>query len=1016
MFFMESKDRYTRVTGAASLLKALGYRAERLTPDRLRQLPERSTLVIGAFATADARVRLALWRQRRHLAALLKGGGRVIMLTQSSGDEGRLRWLPAGLVAVRGNLDFRRPQRLVGAGGWLRGLSPQDWGAWEIKPPGWSQASGYMTVTEAFKELRGFQVLLAKAGDGAFPALAVASVGRGWLVLCALAPDKVFAHGSSDLMKQQASRLMSRLLRTTPRGRFRPSAAFVSRPQPRRGLVYLDGNRNGRLDPGESGLAGVRLNFGTESVVTDRAGRFVITVDPDRIGVVSVHLPADKRATTPFYIRTSDPAPLEFGLAPRRGGVPSRYSIVQLTDSHIAGWRPEKDKRRLLALAEQITRMQPRPAFVIHTGDVTTSCRQSEFQIYRHFPRALRMPVFHLMGNHDISKGPDRFESYRHHLGPENYSFDFGPHRFVAGYQRYRPHPLQRWIAQQIARSDRPVVLLVHHFPTRKFLEQVKHPRLFAIISGDWHSSKVSRVDGRVWVINSPTPLMGGLDNSPKALRLITLGGDTVRTELRYTGVERLLKIVAPQPGGDSQSGLWVNALDATVGVASLRYELRRPDGRLITAGALRQRNRWSFHASLPPLRGALTISVEATGADGSRWQIRRALVLGDVAPKVRLGKPSTMFRRGPQRNGISPTAILPSLRLRWVAAMPGEITLQTPLLSKDGTLYVATDDRHSATRRDASLSAIDATSGKLLWRQATGEPVLHAPLLHRGRLISVGIDGTVLARHPKSGRVLWRTGISAHSPSIYQSYWVGVSPLALGSQLWITHPPAPLLLDVATGRVLHALPKLGREAFTTFTSPSSGLGLIFSGSLHNGLRALTLSSHPRTRWESRRFRLSATPVFDQGKVYALGHRHLRVFQATSGRELLSVRIPGSYNLATPVVENGRVYLATGKGVLLALDATTGKQLWATPTGKALLDLIPYRFDEPGIVSSPTISGNVIYVGANDGLLYAVDKRNGKVLWRADLGSPVTASPVLSGNTLFIGAYDGKVYAFTSAQ
>ena len=80
------------------------------------------------------------------------------------------------------------------------------------------------------------------------------------------------------------------------------------------------------------------------------------------------------------------------------------------------------------------------------------------------------------------------------------------------------------------------------------------------------------------------------------------------------------------------------------------------------------------------------------------------------------------------------------------------------------------------------------------------------------------------------------------------------------------------------------------------------------------------------------------------------------------------------------------------------------------------MDLTHYLRGGSAVLSSPAISGDLIYVGANDGMLHALDRESGHSRWDFDFGVPVASSPAVSGNTVYVCALDGNVYAFTQSQ
>ncbi|WP_158538685.1 outer membrane protein assembly factor BamB family protein [Chitinophaga skermanii] len=63
------------------------------------------------------------------------------------------------------------------------------------------------------------------------------------------------------------------------------------------------------------------------------------------------------------------------------------------------------------------------------------------------------------------------------------------------------------------------------------------------------------------------------------------------------------------------------------------------------------------------------------------------------------------------------------------------------------------------------------------------------------------------------------------------------------------------------------------------------------------------------------------------------------------------------------------------------------------------------------IRTTPFIIGETIYVGGNDGILYALDKNNGHVRWQKNLQAPIKSDIVGEGKTLYIYTTKGTVYA-----
>lgn len=93
---------------------------------------------------------------------------------------------------------------------------------------------------------------------------------------------------------------------------------------------------------------------------------------------------------------------------------------------------------------------------------------------------------------------------------------------------------------------------------------------------------------------------------------------------------------------------------------------------------------------------------------------------------------------------------------------------------------------------------------------------------------------------------------------------------------------------------------------------------------------------------------------------------------------------------ATPTVENGVVYTLSRKGDVFALDARDGKVIWSRNIVKED-DVRPPGFG--GLAGSPLILGEQLILNGSPGGM-ALDPKTGKTLWKSGDGPGGHASPV----------------------
>ena len=98
--------------------------------------------------------------------------------------------------------------------------------------------------------------------------------------------------------------------------------------------------------------------------------------------------------------------------------------------------------------------------------------------------------------------------------------------------------------------------------------------------------------------------------------------------------------------------------------------------------------------------------------------------------------------------------------------------------------------------------------------------------------------------------------------------------------------------------------------------------------------------------------------------------------------------VPG-WAMNAPTVSDGMVYIGADDRNVYALDAANGAPVWTFETGD--------------VVRSPAVvSDGVVYVGSNDNILYALDAAGGDLLWKHDTGSPVQYSPLTDVGTVYV--------------
>lgn len=158
-----------------------------------------------------------------------------------------------------------------------------------------------------------------------------------------------------------------------------------------------------------------------------------------------------------------------------------------------------------------------------------------------------------------------------------------------------------------------------------------------------------------------------------------------------------------------------------------------------------------------------------------------------------------------------------------------------------------------------------------------------------------------------------------------------------------------------------------------------------------------------------KRHRISADPIVAAGRVFTLDSRATVTATALSGGTAWTTDITPAGENANSVsgggiaYEDGRIYVTTGFGQLVAMDAATGAVLWRQRVDVA-------------IGGGPAVQNGVVYAVARNNVGWAVRASDGKVLWQTT-GSPSSSGimgvsvPAVQGNTVIFPFSSGQLLA-----
>lgn len=160
---------------------------------------------------------------------------------------------------------------------------------------------------------------------------------------------------------------------------------------------------------------------------------------------------------------------------------------------------------------------------------------------------------------------------------------------------------------------------------------------------------------------------------------------------------------------------------------------------------------------------------------------------------------------------------------------------------------------------------------------------------------------------------------------------------------------------------------------------------------------------------DDRRHRITADPIVAGGRVFTLDSRARVTATALSGGTAWSTDVtPTGENSDSAsggglAYEGGLVFVTTGFGELVALDASSGGVLWRQRVDSA-------------VSGAPAVQNGTVYVAGSNNVGWAVRASDGKVLWQTT-GTPSAsgvmgaAAPAVEGDTVVFPFSSGQLLA-----
>ena len=286
-------------------------------------------------------------------------------------------------------------------------------------------------------------------------------------------------------------------------------------------------------------------------------------------------------------------------------------------------------------------------------------------------------------------------------------------------------------------------------------------------------------------------------------------------------------------------------------------------------------------------------------------------------------------------------------------------------------------------TRRDGNegITALDAETGRERWRSAYAAPYTPSqpatahgagpkatPLLHRGKLFTLGISGIVTAFDAATGGRVWQTAAPSEPP-----YFSAASSPVADGQLVMVHPGnyGPLTaFDASTGAIVWTA---GDGGF--FASP---IIVMLSG-------------------------VKQVVTMTQSAVIGVS--------LPDGKVLWKFALSGANGGGpTPVVAGDTIMFSVGQGTT-AITPTLRDGAWSVSAVWETKDVSMY-------ISTPVVVGNTLFglSTRSSGQFFATDTESGKTLWLGPPRQAMNTALVKAGQLLFYLNDDAELIVARSSR
>ena len=378
------------------------------------------------------------------------------------------------------------------------------------------------------------------------------------------------------------------------------------------------------------------------------------------------------------------------------------------------------------------------------------------------------------------------------------------------------------------------------------------------------------------------------------------------------------------------------------------------------------------------------------------------------------------LYHRWLDRTGatsISPVSLKP--------ALPGEGVLLWTMLLLSVVFSTANRQRelpgeNAGIHADESFSTAIEHHHRVAWRfqpkvercWIASSPRVDGDRVYVGVVLpsAFGSSGAVYCVDRRTGKEIWMFNDGGSMKDVFSSPCLADGRVYIGEGFH-QHADCKLYcLDAATGKKLWDF----ATSSHTESTPCVVAGKVYFGAGDDGLYCLDAATGKKI-WHMPGLHVDANPLVIDNRLYGgsgIGdsYKETQLFCLNADTGEVNWRMPVDLPVwGMPAVQGEYLYAGIGNGNFLAsadqlenpakpagavlcLERATGKRIW--------------RYDVPdGVLAAVCVDDEHLWFAGRDRHCYCLDRREGGLRWKTDLGSPVVASPSLAGRGENKGLY-----------